>query len=140
VPESKSECIIERRNSIYSVKRIKIITEKVQMEGELNNTETARKIYDILPIEAKVRTWGEEIYFPIPVDMDLENGVEVVNVGTLGYWPEGRCFCIFFGKTPTSTEKEIRPASAVTVVGNLLGEAKEWKRVKDGEKIRIEKA
>jgi len=121
------------------MKKIKIISGEVQMEGELNDTETAIKIYNILPIEAKVKTWGEEIYFPIPVDMGLEKGVEVVNLGSLGYWPEGKCFCIFFGKTPISTDKEIRPASAVTIIGRLLGDPKEWKKVKDGEKIRIEK-
>lgn len=130
------------------MKKIKIKTEKVEMEAELNETKTAKLIWENLPIESKVNTWGEEIYFPIPIvapfkvnlqGEPLENGVEVVKEGDIAYWPEGHCFCIFFGKTPISTDKEIRPASAVNLVGKLLGNPKEWKKVKPGEKITIER-
>lgn len=120
------------------MKKIKIKTEKVEMEAELNETKTAKLIWENLPIESKVNTWGEEIYFPIPIVAPLENGVEVVKEGDIAYWPEGHCFCIFLGKTPVSTDKEIRPASAVNLVGKLLGNPKEWKKVKPGEKIFIE--
>ena len=121
------------------MRKIKIITSEVEMEAELNQSDTAQAIWEKLPIEGKVKTWGEEIYFEIPVKKKLENGVEVVNEGDLGYWPEGNCFCIFFGKTPISTETEIKPASAVTIIGKLLGDPKEWKKVKAGQKIIIEK-
>ena len=121
-------------------KMIKIITEKIQMTAELNETRTSGMIYDALPIKATVNTWGEEIYFQIPVKTELENGVEVVKEGDLGYWPSGNAFCIFFGKTPVSTEKEIKPASAVTLIGKLSGESMRWKEVKDGEGILLEKA
>jgi hypothetical protein len=119
------------------MKKIKIRTEKVEMEAELNETKTARLIWEKLPMESKVNTWGEEIYFPIPVVASLENGVEVVKEGDIAYWPEGNCFCIFFGKTPVSTDKEIRPASAVNLVGKILGNPKELKKVKSGEEIII---
>ncbi len=119
------------------MKRIKIVTEKVQMEAELNDTQTANIIFDALPIEAEVNTWGEEIYFSIPIKTGPEDAVEVVKEGDLGYWPEGSCFCIFFGKTPISTDEEIRPASAVNIIGKLLGDPKEWKKVKSGEKISL---
>jgi len=109
------------------------------MEAELNETKTAKLIWENLPIESKVNTWGEEIYFPIPVVTSLENGVEIVKEGDIAYWPEGHCFCIFFGKTPISTDKEIRPASPVNLVGKLLSNPKEWKKVKTGEKITIER-
>ena len=121
------------------MRKIKIITSEVEMEAELNQTETAKAIWEKLPIEGKVNTWGEEIYFEIPVEMDLEDGVEVVNEGDIAYWPDGHCFCIFFGKTPVSTETEIKPDSAVTLIGNLLGDPKEFKKVKAGQKITIEK-
>ena len=121
------------------MKKIKIKTEKVEMEAELNETKTAKLIWENLPIESKVNTWGEEIYFPIPVVTSLENGVEIVKEGDIAYWPEGHCFCIFFGKTPISTDKEIRPASPVNLVGKLLSNPKEWKKVKTGEKITIER-
>ena len=120
-------------------KKIGIKTEKVTMEAELFETKTANAIWDSLPIEAKVNTWGEEIYFAIPVKMGPEKAVDVVKEGDLGYWPDGNGFCIFFGKTPASTKSEIRPASPVNLIGKLLGNPKDWKRVKDGEKITIER-
>jgi len=120
-------------------KEIRIKTEKVIMEAELLETNTAKAIWDSLPIEAEVNTWGEEIYFAIPVKMGLEDAVDVVKEGDLGYWPQGKGFCIFFGKTPVSTESEIRPASPVNIIGKLLGNPNDWKKVKDGEKITIER-
>jgi len=120
------------------MRKIKIKTEKVEMEAELNETKTAELIWENLPIESKVNTWGEEIYFPVPVVASLENGVEIVKEGDIAYWPEGHCFCIFFGKTPISTDKEIRPASPVNLVGKLLGNPKEWKKVNTGEEIIID--
>lgn len=107
------------------------------MEAELLETKTANAIWDSLPIEAKVNTWGEEIYFAIPVNMGSEEAVDVVQEGDLGYWPQGNGFCIFFGKTPASTGSEIKPASPVNIIGRLLGNPKDWKKVKDGEKITL---
>jgi len=118
---------------------IRIVTDEVQMEAELNESETAKAIWEKLPIEGRVNLWGEEIYFKIPVKKEIEKGVETVEIGNIAYWPEGQCFCIFFGKTPISTEKEIRPASEVNLVGSFLGNPEEWKRVKEGEKIIIER-
>jgi len=109
------------------------------MEGELFETKTGNAIWDSLPVEARVNTWGEEIYFSIPVKMGPEKAVSVVKEGDLGYWPQGDSFCIFFGKTPISTKSEIKPASPVNLIGKLLGNPKDWKKVKDGEKITIER-
>jgi hypothetical protein len=79
--------------------------------------ETVRLILDALPIESVARQWGDEIYFEIPVEAGLENGLDRVSKGDLGYWPEGRCFCIFYGPTPMSrSADEIVPASAVNLV------------------------
>ncbi len=121
-------------------KKIRIVTEKVQMDAELNESKTAGMIYDKLPIEAKVNTWGDEIYFSIPVSAELEDGVEVVEKGDLGYWPSGNAFCIFFGRTPMSRGDEIRPASAVNVFGQVEGDATIFTSVGDGTRIEIEKA
>ncbi|MFW6045041.1 MAG: cyclophilin-like fold protein [Planctomycetota bacterium] len=83
---------------------------------------TVDQILDIFPISASTRSWGEEIYFPIPVKCELENAVETVNVGDLAYWPQGHAFCIFYGKTPMSqTREEIIPASPVTPIGSADG-------------------
>jgi len=130
---------VKKEIRIRMVKKIRIKTEKVTMEAELFRTKTATAIWDSLPIQAKVNTWGEEIYFAIPVKMGPEEAKDVVKEGDLGYWPQGSGFCIFFGKTPISTESEIRPASPVNLIGRLLGDPKEWRKVSDGEKISIER-
>jgi uncharacterized protein len=119
-------------------KKIMIITETVQMEAELNDSETAALIWEALPISAEVSTWGDEIYFAIPVKTGPENAVSVVQKGDLAYWPEGKCFCIFFGKTPASTDIEIKPASTVSLVGRFSGDPELWKEVAAGDTIRLE--
>jgi len=92
-------------------------------------------------MEAAVHLWGEEIYFSIPVAAGLEEGArEVVSAGELAYWPPGKAFCIFFGPTPASRGKEIRAASAVTIIGNILSDPTLFRTVKDGEKVVLEKA
>jgi len=117
-----------------------IKTSKLSMNAELNDSGISGKIFEKLPIKAKVNTWGDEIYFPVPVIAQNENGVKSVQLGDLAYWPPSNCFCIFFGKTPASTPTEIRPASEVTILGKLLGRPQDWKFVKNGEIITIEKA
>jgi len=121
--------------------RIRILVGNLKVEAELNQSETARLIREALPIEAKVNTWGEEIYFAIPVKTGLEEGArEVVSSGELGYWPTGHAFCIFFGPTPASRGDEIRAASAVNVIGKVLGDPTVFLKVKDGTKITLEKS
>ncbi len=120
----------------------KIVIEAggVTAGGELNETETARLIWDCLPIEAAASTWGDEVYFDVPVRTGLEDAVEVVDMGDLGYWPQGPAMCIFFGPTPASRGDEIRPASAVNIIGKVSGDATVFRAVSDGQPIMISKA
>ena len=118
-------------------KQIRIKTGSVIALAELYDTNTAEAIWQPLPLTSDVKTWGDEIYFSIPVKIELEDGQELVNSGDLGYWPTGNAFCIFFGPTPVSSEGEIRPASAVNVFGKLLDEPTIFKSVKDGERITV---
>ena len=117
---------------------IRISAGKVSMVAELNDSQTATMIYDKLPLEGTVNTWGDEIYFKIPVDNGPENAVEKVEIGDLAYWPEGQCFCIFFGKTPASTGSEIRPASPVNLIGRFTGNPDDWKQVHPGIGIKLQ--
>jgi hypothetical protein len=120
-------------------KKIKIKAGNVEAEAILNDSPTARNIWEALPIEAKANTWGEEIYFSIPVKAPLEKTAqELVEVGDLGYWPSGSAFCIFFGPTPMSQGQEIRAASAVNVIGRVSGDPKVFKKVPSGAKVRLE--
>ena len=107
---------------------------------EDKNPKTASAIYNALPFKSKANVWGEEIYFPIPVKVDLENSQVVVNVGDVAYWPPENCMCIFFGKTPASIGDEIRAYSPVNVFGQVLGNPKVFSKVKPGEEIFVEKA
>lgn len=120
--------------------KIKITAGSITQTAELNDSKCAQNIYDALPLEARASTWGDEIYFGIPVDCGPENPQSTVELGDLGYWLEGSCFCIFFGPTPMSRGNEIRPASAVEVFGKLEGDPKEFKKVHSGEKVVIQKA
>ncbi|RKY88049.1 hypothetical protein DRQ09_03470 [candidate division KSB1 bacterium] len=122
-----------------SVREIQIKIKNIIVDAQLNETKTAEAIWQKLPIKSTVKTWGEEIYFSIPVKEELENPVEVVKLGDLGYWPPGEAFCIFFGKTPVSTNSEIKPASAVTIVGKIKGPLDLFKNIFDGEEIIIDK-
>ena len=123
-----------------AVKKITITTGNLKMDAGLNDSKTAQKIWDALPIEGRLNTWGDEIYFSIPVNVGLENAKAVVSEGDLGYWPPGNAFCIFFGLTPASQGDEIRPASPVNVFGKIIGDPKVFKRASSGAKIIIEKS
>jgi len=122
-----------------AVKKITIRTGDFKVDASLNDSKTAQKIWDALPIEGRINTWGDEIYFSIPVDIGLENAKAVVLKGDLGYWPPGNAFCIFFGLTPASQGDEIRPASPVNIFGKVIGDPKAFKKVSSGAKIIIEK-
>ncbi|MFN3346545.1 MAG: cyclophilin-like fold protein, partial [Candidatus Bipolaricaulaceae bacterium] len=75
--------------------------------------KTVAALRQALPIKAQANRWGKEIYFSTPVAVELEGGAEVVEKGTIGYWPPGKALCLFFGPTPASRHpEEIRPASA----------------------------
>jgi len=121
-------------------RRIRIIAGELLVEAELNETATATLIWNVLPMTGSANLWGDEIYFSVPVDSSLdESASEVVEVGQLGYWPPGRAFCIFFGLTPVSKPGEIRPASAVNVVGRVNDDPRLFKTVVAGTSVTIEK-
>ena len=120
-------------------RKITITTEDITVNADLNESKSAQKIWDALPITGSVNTWGDEIYFSIPVNLPLEDAKGVVSEGDLGYWLPGSAFCIFFGLTPASQGDEIRPASPVNVFGKVTGDAKVFKKVNSGAKINIVK-
>jgi hypothetical protein len=120
--------------------RIEIRAGDITAQAELNETQTAQAIWEALPFEGRANRWGEEIYFSIPVTLEMERGQEVVEAGDLGYWAPGRAFCIFFGPTPASRGEEIRPASPVTVFGHLIGEATVFQEVKEGTPVLVRRS
>jgi hypothetical protein len=112
----------------------------VTATATLDGSRTADAIWKALPLEAKVSTWGDEIYFDIGVTIAAEAPKEVVAVGDLAYWPPGSAFCIFFGRTPASTGDEPRAASGVNVFGRVAGDPTIFKKVRAGVKVKLERA
>ncbi len=121
-------------------RRIRITAGSVKADAVLDDSSTAQAVWDALPLAIAGETWGDEIYFGIPVKAKPERPQETVELGDLGYWPPGSAFCIFFGPTPMSRGAEIRPASAVNVFGRVVGDPKVFKKVSAGTTIRIERA
>lgn len=98
-----------------------IFDEKEIILAEFYETTCAKRIYEILPIESTVNTWGEEFYFSIPVEFPLDETATLeTKVGDIGYWPPGKAIAIFFGPTPISVDENPRPASKVNIIGKLI--------------------
>jgi hypothetical protein len=119
--------------------KIRITAGQVTATATLAENGTAQAIWDALPIESRGSTWGDEIYFSIPVQRAEEDAKEVVAIGDLGYWPPGSAFCIFFGPTPASRGNEVRPASPVNVVGRVEGDPLVFKGVSSGARVLLER-
>ena len=124
--------------ALIPMKAIKITAGAISVAAELNDSRTAAAIAAALPIQARGQTWGDEIYFDIGLALAAEAPREVVELGDLGYWPPGQAFCIFFGPTPMSRGNEIRPASAVNVIGRVVGDPRSLKSVRSGARVTIE--
>jgi len=118
---------------------VSIKVGSIELEAILDDSMTAETIWKALPIKAYANTWGDEIYFGIPVNLGLEKGQELVEVGDLGYWPSGNAFCIFFGPTPLSRGEEIRPASAVTVFGKVVGDVSALRGITAGAQVIVDR-
>jgi len=118
--------------------KILIQFEELTIQARLNESPTSNEIWKQLPIEGSVNTWGEEIYFEIPVDMPQESDArEQVEIGELGYWPVGQAFCVFFGPTPVSTDDQPRAYSPVNIIGEILEDHNQLKSIKNGDRIKI---
>ncbi len=122
------------------MRTIKITAASANATARLHENATANAVWEALPITGSVNRWGQEIYFEIPVRMpQATDAREVLEAGELGYWPVGHAFCIFWGPTPASRDREIRAYSPVNVFGQLDGDPQAFDAVSGGEEIRIER-
>ena len=125
---------------IMGDRQIQISTGNLTLAATLNELETANQLWESLPITGRVQIWGDEIYFSIPLNVEEELGSqETVQAGTVAYWPPGSALCLFWGPTPISAPGEIRPASAVNVVGILDNDPNLLAEVPSQAEIIIEK-
>jgi uncharacterized protein len=124
-------------------KIINISTGKFNIQVKLNETQTAKKLIEALPVSSTVNRWGDEIYFSIPVQAAIENSVGEVDVGTVAFWPPGSALCIFFGPTPASSSDRPRAASPVNIIGKIAGYKdiegiiEKLREAKSGEEIKV---
>ncbi|HXN44541.1 MAG TPA: cyclophilin-like fold protein [Xanthobacteraceae bacterium] len=118
--------------------RIRFDFGTLALDAELLDTPTASAIAAVLPIEAQVLTWGEEVYFDVPVRIKREpNARALVSPGEIAYWPEGPAIAIGFGRTPISRGDEIRLASPVNVFARALGDVKALGNIKAGTRVKV---
>ncbi|MBW1954708.1 MAG: hypothetical protein JRI76_00865 [Deltaproteobacteria bacterium] len=121
------------------MEKIRIRIRGNEMPATLYDTPTAQRILEVLPLEGHVQVWGDEIYFSIPLILDLEpDARQEVHVGELGYWPQGPAVCIFFGPTPASTSEAPKAFSPVNVFGKTDQDARVFKGVPSGAEIHVE--
>ncbi|TXT60113.1 MAG: hypothetical protein BAJALOKI1v1_1310005 [Promethearchaeota archaeon] len=92
--------------------RAKLLVEK--------NPSTCKAIWEALPLDLELSRWGEELYGPIPVEIEAENSQVECEVGDIGYWMNGNGFCIFFGKTPISSNEKPKAASPVNIFAKII--------------------
>lgn len=118
--------------------KIELTISGIKFQAQLNDSKTAEAVWKKLPLSARGQFWGEEIYFSIPVTEPSENPHEVVDKGTLAYWPPGNAMCIFWGPTPLSHGEECRPASPVNVIGKITGDFSLLKTLTKAD-VRVEK-
>lgn len=118
---------------------IRVVAGGVTADAELNDSSTAAAIWAALPLEFNAETWGDEVYASIGLTLAPEDPRDTVALGDLGYWPPGKAFCVFFGPTPMSRGNEIRPASAVNVVGRVLGDPTVFRRVRARTRVKLER-
>ncbi len=117
---------------------IKINAGNLSIDATLSQSDMAEQIWNSLPLSGTANIWGDEIYFGIPVTAIEHSGAsDLVSSGDIAFWPPGNAFCIFFGRTPASTDDEPRAASAVNVFGHISGDEKLFRGVSGGTEINI---
>jgi uncharacterized protein len=118
--------------------RIRFDFGTLMLDAELLDTPTARLVAAALPASASVLTWGEEVYFEVPVEAAREPDARaVVKPGEIAYWPDGHCIAIGFGRTPISQAGETRLASPCNIFAKALSDVKALAEVKPGARVKV---
>ncbi len=108
---------------------IRINVGGVEIVGVLNSSPLAEKLLSLLPYETIGETWGREVYFPVNLTVDNPDLESDVKVGDIAYWPDGPDICLFFGRTPKSTNDTPVVASPVMVIGTFQFSPDDFDRI-----------
>lgn len=123
------------------MRQLKMTIGNVLIRAELRDTPTADALYEAAPFEAVASTWGDEVYFRVPVSLAREADARaVVEPGELAFWPDGDAIAIGFGRTPISRGDECRLASPCNIWGKALDDVKALDAVRAGAAIKVERA
>lgn len=121
------------------MEKVRIKIGPIELVALLRETPTAKMILSALPLQSTVKTWGDEVYFEVPVGAALESDArDVVEPGELAFWVEGRCIAIGFGPTPISRGNEIRLAAKTNIWADAIDDVLLLKTVRPGDPILIE--
>jgi uncharacterized protein len=119
--------------------RLRITAGKKTFEVALADTPTARAIVKAAPFESRAQTWGEEVYFQTPISAALEPGAQqVVEPGTVCFWPAGDALALPYGRTPISTDARPKLASPCSVLGRIDGDCQVLAGVRAGDAVKVE--
>ena len=119
--------------------KVRIAWQGGEVTANLRDTTTAKQLLAVLPCKASANTWGEEVYFELPLEALLESDArQVVEPGTVCFWVQGSSLALPFGPTPVSKGEECRLVTRCNVLGKIEGDPRRLKEVKQGVTIRVE--
>ena len=119
--------------------RVRIAWQGGEVTANLRDTSTAKQLLTVLPCEAKASTWGDEVFFEVPLKAVLEpDAQQVVQPGTVCFWVQGSSLALPFGATPVSEGDECRLVTRCNVLGKIEGDPRQLKKVRQGVTIRVE--
>ena len=109
----------------------------VRVICELVDEPELEKLLENSSFEAKAERWGDEVYFELPVKLELKGERTLMEVGEVAYWPDGNCLCIFFGPTPMSRDEQPVAYSKVKPLGRVIEGLSRLKDISNEELVRV---